>query len=127
MVKTAVLIDDDREDLDFLEEAIKQIDHSIKCISYLFSDDAVHRIKTVSSPVPDFIFIDMDMPRMSGSDCLKELRRDPKLKDALITMLSSSMPPPVSKMLKDNGADFTFQKPNRLDDYLPFLERILLM
>ena len=92
MSKTAILIDDDRDDLEFLEEAIRQVDHSVKCISYLFCDDALRKIFNDSSSVPNYIFIDMNMPRLNGNQCLKELRSDPKLKNVPITMLSTSMP-----------------------------------
>ena len=44
MSKTAILIDDDRDDLELLEEAIRQVDHSVKCVSYLFCDDALRKI-----------------------------------------------------------------------------------
>ena len=125
MVKTAVLIDDDRDDLEFLEEAIKQIDNSVKCIPYLFCDDAIDRITEDTASPPNYIFIDMNMPRLDGSECLKVLRRDPKLKNVSITVLSTSMPPPVAKMLRDHGANFTLQKPNKFEDYQRMLKPIL--
>lgn len=125
MSKTAILIDDDRDDLEFLEEAIRQVDNSVKCISYLFCDDALQKIFNDSSLVPNYIFIDINMPRLDGSQCLKELRSDPKLKNVPITMLSTSMPAPVAKSLKENGANFTFQKPNKFEDYEHILKPIL--
>jgi CheY-like chemotaxis protein len=125
MSKTAILIDDDRDDLEFLEEAIKQVDHSVKCIPYLFCDDALRKILNDPSLVPNYIFIDMNMPRWNGNQCLKELRNDPKLKNVPITMLSTSMPPPVAEVLKENGANFTFEKPKNFDDYEQILKLIL--
>ena len=125
MIKTAILIDDDRDDLEILEEAIRQVDHSVKCIPYLFCDDALRKILNDFSPVPNYIFIDMNMPRLNGNQCLKELRRDPKLKDVPITMLSTSMPAPVAEVLKENGASFTFEKPINFEDYEQILKVIL--
>ena len=125
MGKTAILIDDDPDDLGFLEEAIKLIDGSVKCISYLFCDDAVDKIVNDLSPVPHYIFIDMNMPRLTGDQCLKELRKDPKLKNVLIAVLSTSMPSTVAEPLRENGANFTFQKPNKFDDYKYILKPIL--
>lgn len=125
MSKTAILIDDDRDDLELLEEAIKQVDDSVKCISYLFCDDAVRKIINDHSLVPNYIFIDMNMPRLNGNQCLRQLRGDPKLKNVPITMLSTSMPAPVAEVLKENGASFTFEKPINFEDYEPILKRIL--
>ena len=125
MIKTAILIDDDQDDLEFLEEAIRQVDNSVKCISYLFCDDALRKIFNDRSPVPNYIFIDMNMARLNGNQCLKELRSDPKLKNVPITMLSTSMPAPVAEVLKENGASFTFEKPSKFEDYEPILKVIL--
>ena len=110
MNKTAILIDDDRDDLECLEEAIRQVDHSVKCVSYLFCDDALRKIINDSSGVPNYILIDMYMPRFNGNQCLKELRSVPKLRTVPITMLSTSMPATVAEALKENGASFTFEK-----------------
>jgi CheY-like chemotaxis protein len=110
MPKTAILIDDDQDDLEFLEEAIKQVDNSVQCITYLFCDEALNWISTESSVVPHYIFIDMNMPRLDGYTCLKELRKNPDLNNVTITMFSTSMPMLVAKTLKESGADFTFQK-----------------
>jgi len=125
MSKTAILIDDDRDDLEFLEAAIRQVDHSVKCISYLFCDDALRKIVNDASSVPNYIFIDINMPRLNGNQCLKELRSDPKFKNVPITMLSTSMPAPVAEALKENGASFTFEKPKNFEDYEQILKLIL--
>jgi CheY-like chemotaxis protein len=123
-MKTAILIDDDRDDLEILEEAIKQVDNSVRCISYLFCDDAINKILANSFGVPNYIFIDMNMPRLNGNECLKELRREPKLKNVPIAMLSTSMPSPVAKTLRENGATFAFQKPVTFEDYEDILKPI---
>jgi len=125
MAKTAILIDDDRDDLQFLEEAIKKIDNSVKCIPYLYCDEALSQISTATTAPPNYIFIDMNMPRLDGQQCLKELRKNPTFNQATITILSTFMPPVVAEKLKENGADFTFQKPNKFDEYQYILENII--
>jgi CheY-like chemotaxis protein len=124
MAKTAVLIDDDRDDLEFLEEAILQIDNSVNCISYRFCDDALQKILN-NAVVPNYIFIDMNMPKVNGTQCLKELRNDPKLKHVAITMLSTWMPAHVATTLKENGANFALQKPSKFEEYAHILKPIL--
>ena len=67
----------------------------------------------------------MNMPRLNGHQCLKELRSDPKLKNVPITILSTSMPATVAEALKENGASFTFEKPKNFEDYEQILKPIL--
>jgi CheY-like chemotaxis protein len=125
MNKKAILIDDDRDDLEFLTEAIRQVDGSVECIHYLFCDDALEKIMSNGHPTPHYIFIDMNMPRMTGNECLRQLRSDPKLSNVLITMLSTSMPPTIAHRLRQEGANFTLQKPNKFEEYPPILKPIL--
>jgi len=125
MSKTAILIDDDGDDLEFLAEAIKSVDNSVKCITYLYCDEALNLISTDTSNLPNYIFIDINMPRLDGQECLRQLRKNPNLDGVTITMLSTSMTPVVAKNLKEDGADFTFQKPNKFAEYQYILENIL--
>ena len=124
MSKTAVLIDDDRDDLEFLQEAISQIDHSVKCIPYLFCDEALNELSENPPFLPHYIFIDMNMPRLDGQQCLLALRKNSMFDHVTITIFSTSMPPLVAKRLKESGANFTFQKPNKLDEYHYILAHI---
>lgn len=39
---------------------------------------------------PYLILLDLNMPRMSGIEFLKEVRRDPKLKDSIVFVLTTS-------------------------------------
>jgi CheY-like chemotaxis protein len=125
MRKTAILIDDDKDDLEFLEEAIKLVDGSVECIPYLFCDDAVEQLIDKGKFVPHYIFIDINMPRINGAECLRQLRSDPKLRNVLITMLSTSMPPAIAKSLKEHGANYTLQKPSSFHEYPTILKPIL--
>ena len=124
MAKTAILIDDDRDDLEFLQEAIKEVDKSLVCIPYVYCDEAIRDIATESKFIPNYIFIDINMPKISGDECLRLLRKNPNFDKVTITMFSTSMPNNVSQVLKTSGADFTFEKPHRLEAYHTILKRI---
>ncbi|HEX6227060.1 MAG TPA: response regulator [Chryseolinea sp.] len=125
MNKTAVLIDDDQDDLDILEEIIREIDESVVIRPYIMCDKALQDISDDLDVVPHYIFIDLNMPKIAGDDCLKQLRTNPKFHKSTITVLSTSMPDSVSRVLKSLGADYTFQKPSSLSTYYNILKNIL--
>ena len=124
MVKTAVLIDDDKDDLEILEELIKEVDKSVVIRPYVMCDMALNDIAK-EHEVPHYIFIDLNMPKIGGDACLKQLRTNPKFDKSTITVLSTSMPHNVAQNLKTLGADFTFQKPASLTMYQDILKNIL--
>jgi DNA-binding response OmpR family regulator len=72
--KTLYLIDDDNDDLDFFCEAVSSIDSSIICIRATNSEAALNAFKAHDVPVPDLIFLDLNMPLVDGRQFLSEIK-----------------------------------------------------
>lgn len=125
MPKTVVIIDDDSDDLEIMKEALSQVDSSLLCISFVYPDEAIRLLSKELILLPDFIFIDINIPRISGHECLQRLRAIPEFKAVPIIMYSTSMPSAVAQTLRGNGATFTFQKPFEFSDYVTILEEII--
>jgi len=125
MPKTVVIIDDDSDDLEIMKEALTHVDSSLLCISFVYPDEAIRLLAKELILLPDYIFIDINIPRISGHECLTTLRKIKEFDDVPIIMYSTSMPANVSDSLKKSGANFTFQKPFEFNDYVNILERII--
>ena len=125
MVKTAILIDDDQDDIDILMEALLEIDNSVVCIPFTYPEQAIFAVQSDLILKPDIIFIDINMPKMTGEECLKKIRNMSELADVPIAMLSTSMPLSVAEKLKELGANFTFGKPSKMDEYHHIVKNIL--
>jgi CheY-like chemotaxis protein len=123
MPKTIILIDDDQDDIDMLKEAIKEVDESAICISFTNPAEAVDLLQT-NYFKPDYIFIDINMPRMTGDECLKQIRNNSELNHVEIAILSTTMPQNLSKTLSESGANFTFPKPLDFKEYFNILKNI---
>jgi CheY-like chemotaxis protein len=70
-----LLIDDDEDDQEFFSMAIKETDPHAQCV---FANDGIHaleKFKTDESFMPSVIFIDINMPRMNGLQCLSEIKK----------------------------------------------------
>lgn len=125
MPKTVVIIDDDSDDLDVMQEVLSQIDPTLRCISFLYPDEALRFLGNELIPVPDYIFIDINMPRITGEECLSELRKIDVFKPIPIIMHSTSIFESRSQWLLENGATYTFQKPFKMNDLKVVLESII--
>lgn len=125
MPKTVVIIDDDSDDLEIMKDAFAQVDPSLLCISFVYPDEAIRLLSKELILLPDFIFIDINIPRISGHECLRRLREIHEFDNVPIIMYSTSMPESVAKMLRENGANFTFQKPFEFSGYVKTLEQII--
>ncbi|HSB93871.1 MAG TPA: response regulator [Flavitalea sp.] len=74
-MKKILIVDDDEDDKDFLCEAIQKIESSAYCI---WVSDGVHALTLIndrSFNPPDFIFLDLNMPKIGGIQCLEKIRK----------------------------------------------------
>jgi DNA-binding NtrC family response regulator len=126
MKNTVVLIDDDPDDLDLMKEAISMVDPRLECVSYVYPEEAMRALLTRQDVIPGYIFIDINMPRMSGDKCLEALRKQSHFDPVVISLYSTSMPPAVTEALKIAGASHTFEKPVRMSTYVDILKRIVM-
>jgi len=124
MPRTVVIIDDDADDLEIMKEALTHIDPSLLCLTFVYPDEAVRLLGGELIVLPDYVFIDINIPRISGRDCMLQIRSLPDFKEVPIIMYSTSMPPTMAAALMKEGATFAFQKPFGFEDYVRILEGI---
>jgi CheY-like chemotaxis protein len=106
-----LLADDDLGDCMLFKEALAQI--------RLFTNlavvnDGVELIKQLSipnEPIPDVLFLDLNMPRKTGQECLSEISRNEKLRNLPVIICSTSYIESVAEVLYDKGACYYIQKP----------------
>jgi response regulator RpfG family c-di-GMP phosphodiesterase len=110
MLKTAVLIDDDLDDLEILKDTIESVDSNLRCICFINPVEALRVLSNRLIAIPHFIFTDINMPRMTGDEVVQELRKNQEFNKTVISVSSTSMPDEVSKNLKKMGANYTFKK-----------------
>jgi CheY-like chemotaxis protein len=123
--KTVFLIDDDPDDLQFMRDGLIRVDSTILHVRFLYPEEAIKLLTKDLIVLPDFIFIDMNMPKVSGEDCLRHFRMNTKLSKTPLILYSTSMPEEVSERLLKAGASYTFVKPNTENEYTVVLESII--
>lgn len=109
--KIFLIIDDDTDDYDFFCEAVADIDSSVKCISAINGEDGLMKLHNNIKQLPDFIFLDLNMPCMDGRTFLSEVKKDELLKNIPVIIFTTSS---SSKDIEDTrklGAHFFITKP----------------
>jgi CheY-like chemotaxis protein len=85
-----LLADDDEDDRLFFKEAIDDI--KMRTIVTIVND-GIELMEYLNNPeisLPDVIFLDLNMPRKNGMQCLEEIRNDKILKNLTIAIYSTS-------------------------------------
>ncbi|MEP6514446.1 MAG: response regulator [Parafilimonas sp.] len=110
--KTFLIVDDDADDCEFFCEAVSEIDASVKCITIHSGEDALQKLRTGIKQLPDFIFLDLNMPRMNGRQCLIELKKDTRLKNIPVIIYSTSSAQKDIDETRQLGAAYFLTKPS---------------
>ncbi len=107
-----LLADDDEYDSVFFSKAL--IELSIPCNLSTVNDgqDLMQLLKNETLKLPDVLFLDINMPRKSGIECLEELKQDERLKHLPVVMFSTSNDPLKINMLFKKGVNVYIHKPN---------------
>jgi CheY-like chemotaxis protein len=116
-------VDDDVEDIEIFVEAVKECDSSIKCLiaqNGMKAMDILH-----SDLMPDFIFLDINMPVINGKSILAEIRKDQKLNSIPVIMYSTTMNQSEIEEYKRMGANHFLVKPNNFQELCDAISEVL--
>jgi CheY-like chemotaxis protein len=70
--------EDDIDDFNIFCEVLESVNPLIKVINARNGVEALDILENLPS-IPDFIFLDINMPSMDGTACLKRVKNDPRL------------------------------------------------
>ena len=124
MIRRFLLVDDDPDDTDLFEEALKNIDNDVEFYSAQDCSDVLSQLK-VQKIAPEIIFLDINMPEMNGWDCLAALKNDPQLRNIPVLMYSTSSVMLDGKKAITKGALGFLEKPPSYEQLKSFLIQLL--
>ena len=84
------LVDDDQDDRELFEEVIKGIDDSIDLLMFKNALELMEYLNREDISLPQIIFLDLNMPLISGTESLKQIRSNPRFMDISIAIYSTS-------------------------------------
>ncbi|MFD2940687.1 response regulator [Flavobacterium notoginsengisoli] len=108
-----LLADDDEDDCLFFKEALDEtsinaplsiVHDGVQLMDYLKSNNT-------TANFPDVLFLDLNMPKKNGLECLAEIKADEKLKKLPVIIFSTSLDSEIINNLYKNGASYYIRKP----------------
>lgn len=109
-----LLIDDDVEDQEIFNSALSEVSDHLQCTCLTSAREALQQLNH-GALTPDVIFLDLNMPIMSGREFLAQIKSMDGLNAIPVIIFSTSSNPETIAETKALGAIDFITKPNRYD------------
>lgn len=107
------LIDDDDDDQEIFSMALNTIDENIRFVTANDGIEALDKLHIDNAFTPHFIFLDLNMVRMNGRECLRELKKIPRLYNIPVIIYStSSEQKDITETILLGAADYIVKPPS---------------
>jgi CheY-like chemotaxis protein len=121
------LADDDPDDRILFKDALEQVDSNVSLIVHDGGVELMKHLNDEMNPLPDLVFLDLNMPRKNGFECLEEIRANPRFKHLCVIIYSTSSQFKDILETLNKGANLYFTKPSTFQDLVGRLNRIFTL
>jgi CheY-like chemotaxis protein len=105
------LADDDEDDCLFFKQALAELTTAANLTTVHDGEGLMQILTKKSALLPHVLFLDLNMPRKNGFECLVELKQDANLAQIPVIILSTYFAQDMADQLHANGAHYCIQKP----------------
>jgi CheY-like chemotaxis protein len=111
MALQLLLADDDEDDCLFFIDALAELPVATHLTTVHDGEQLMHWLTTNTGPLPQALFLDLNMPRKGGYECLVEIKADQRLRQIPVIIFSTSFEKEVADLLFKKGAISCIRKP----------------
>jgi CheY-like chemotaxis protein len=109
---TIILADDDEDDRLFFTDAFDELKINTRVSTYNDGVELMDYLNDVNSILPNILFLDINMPKKNGVECLLEIKKNERFRDIAIAIYSTSSSEEHIEETFINGANIYIKKPN---------------
>ena len=123
--RSIFLADDDEDDCILFEDALREVCSQTELTTANDGDELITLMKTNVPPPPDVIFLDLNMPRRNGFECLELIRKTKQWKDIPVVIFSTTGQEEMIKRVYEQGANYFIRKPGSFPKLKQAIRQIL--
>jgi CheY-like chemotaxis protein len=120
-----LLVDDDPDEHLLFEDALKELKDAPKLSYARDGQQLMQFLDDDKAELPAIIFLDLNMPRMNGFECLQEIRKSSKLNKIPVVIFSTTSQTQAIDKVYEQGANYYIRKPNTFSMLKEVIERML--
>lgn len=106
-----ILADDDEDDILFFTDAFDELKINTKVNTFKDGEELMNYLNTDKAVMPEVLFLDLNMPKKSGIECLTEIKASHKMSEIAIAIYSTSASEEDIEKTFVLGANIYIKKP----------------
>lgn len=122
-----LLADDDHDDCDFFSEVFSAHFPDIKLSISNDGGKLMDHLNRPPDPTADLIFLDLNMPILTGPQCLDKIRESKHLSNNIVVIFSTSSNPADIEDMYAKGANYFITKPNDYHDMQKLISKAMML
>ncbi len=122
-----LLADDDIDDCGFFRDALGELEEPIQFSAVHDGEQLMQLLSNELNELPNVLFLDLNMPRKNGFECLAEIKFSKKLKQLPVIIFSTSFEQEVVNELYENGAQYFIRKPSEFSQFKKIIQQTLTL
>jgi len=122
-----LLIEDNISDIELIQTAFEEAGVEARFMVFRDGEEAINRFQhwaINSTPVPNLVFLDLNLPRASGHEVLAAIRSKPEFKALPVLVFSTSTHPSDRTRSLAAGATDYLVKPPHFNDLLVMVNAV---
>ena len=125
MDKKLLIVDDEAHIRMLIEQTLEDLED--EGVELLFADNGADALRIIQEERPDLVFLDVMMPKMNGMEVCQKVKKELKITDTYIILLTAKGQEVDRQKGLDMGANKYMTKPFDPDEMLSIAEEILNM
>lgn len=119
-----LLADDDTDDCMFFREALAEFMLSTH-LTAVHDGEQLMQLLNETNELPHVLFLDLNMPRKNGFECLSEIKLSKKLNHFPVIIFTTSLEQGVVNQLYQNGAQYFIRKPPEFSQSIKIIQHTI--
>jgi CheY-like chemotaxis protein len=121
------LADDDEDDRLFFTDAFSELKINTKVNTFNDGVELMDYLTNTESVLPNILFLDLNMPRKNGVECLLEIKQNERFNDIAIAIYSTSSSEEHIEETFVNGANIYIKKPSDFSTLKKILSEVVTL
>lgn len=122
-----LLADDDIDDCIFFKAAVDDFPLPTNLTAVRDGEQLMLLLEGETNELPDILFLDLNMPRKNGFECLSEIKLNKKFNKLPVIMYSTSFDQGIVNLLYKNGAQYFIRKPSEFLQFKKIIQQTLTL